>query len=225
MEIYEARVRAGLDAKLTPYAPFDHSFRQFYSREDFAEHYLHSRATSVTLPQLAVETDAGLAGPTGIHPGYSKQVSERVIRKRYKLLARQVIYTLPRLIGDAQFVDAVRKLRQEGWKDWHLLQAIAHIRLNYLVNTGITGTVGDKMFSNAKEIYERDETESDGLVPNEMFTIAKLKFALRLSQLSTLKGLGFECHQRAPNFDSVNRFLNRFNYWTDDVPHDNILPD
>jgi hypothetical protein len=38
--------------------------------------------------------------------------------------------------------------------------------------------------------------------------------------LSTLKGLGLECHQLTPDFDGIEEFLrHRYNYWTDDLPH------
>jgi hypothetical protein len=57
-----------------------------------------------------------------------------------------------------------------------------------------------------------------------MFTTDALKKALVMTQLSTLKGLGFECPQQAPNFEGVDGLLRRFNYWTDDVEHPVLLP-
>ena len=49
--------------------------------------------------------------------------------------------------------------------------------------------------------------------------------ALKISQMATLKFLGLECHQQTPDFDAISDFLGyRFNYWTDDVEHENPFP-
>jgi hypothetical protein len=40
-----------------------------------------------------------------------------------------------------------------------------------------------------------------------------------MSQLSTLKNLGFKVEQMTPNFKGINSFLGRFKYWDLDVPH------
>jgi hypothetical protein len=199
---------------------------EFYSPEDFAEHYAHSRQISLTLPQVAIQTEAGLSGPTGIHPAYDKQESEKAIRRRYKLLVRQLIHTLPRLFRDSPFMAAVCELRREGWKDWHILQATAAIRTNYIINATLSPRLGLAELREAtKSLLERDERDSDPETPTSMFTFAALRQSLKMSQISTLAGLGFECHQRTPNFAGVNRFLERFNYWTDDVPHAAIFPE
>jgi hypothetical protein len=226
IEVYHGRLKAGLRTKLSPYAEYDRLFREFYSEEDFSEHYEHSQHITLAVPRAAMETNVGLTGPTGLHAEYNKGRAELLIRKRYKLLAGQLKYTLPRLVQDSCFLGAVRALQQEGWKDWHILQGMASLRLNYLINTALPHGCGiDELKKASKELFERDEEESDPAPPVGLFTVSQLKRALRMSQLSTLKGLGFECCQKAPNFDAVNRFLQRFNYWVDDVAHPQIFPD
>jgi hypothetical protein len=226
MRAYKNRLKAGLLAKLSPYAGYDRLFREFYSQEDFATHYARSLAVTLQLRSAAAETSPGLSGPSGLHPEYRRASSERIIRRRYRLLPGQLKYTLPRLLKESSFLSAVRELRQEGWKDWHILQATASLRLNYVVGASVPrGCSIEQLKQAGKEIYERDEAISDPAPPVGLFAVADLREALKLSQMSTLTGLGFHCWQKTPNFDGVDCFLRRFNYWTDDVPHAKILPE
>jgi hypothetical protein len=226
LEEYGRRVKAGLLDKLFPYAAYDRLFREFYSERDFTEHYSHSRGVVVTLPAVAAKTNAGLSSPGGLHPAYSKSTSERLLRRRYERLPGQVKITLPRLAEDRAFLDVLRELRQRGWKDWHILQAMASLRLNFTINATVPRGSDAREFQKASQIFlGRDEEVSDPAPPAEMFTVEELKRALVMTQLSTLKGLGFECAQRTPNFEGLDRLLQRFNYWSDDVAHPKVLPD
>jgi hypothetical protein len=225
-EAYRRRLREGLSSKFSPYATYDRLFREFYSEDIFNEHYQHSRHISLSLPLAAMKTNVALSGPTGLHPEYSKRVSERLIRKRYKLLSGQLKYTLPQLLKHSSFLVAAQELRQEGWKDWHILQATGSIRLNYVISATLPRSSSfEEHKKAAKILYNRDEEESDPAPPVGSFTVSELRRALKLTKLSTLTGLGFHCWQATPNFDGVDRFLRRFNYWTDDVPHPKIFPD
>jgi hypothetical protein len=225
LKLYEQRVKSGLLDKFSPYAAYDSLFREFYLEQDFNEHYVCSRGVKVELPTFVPETDSGLAGPIGLHPSYSKIKSERAIRNRYEAFRSQLKYTLPRLTQDTTFLATVADLRKQGWKDWHILQAVTNVRLNYILNTPPGSPSLTKLQAASKSVMNRDEQPTDPVVPLERLTVAELRRALTLSQASTLKGLGFEAPQRTPNFSGLNRFLERFNYWTDDIPHSQIFPD
>ncbi len=226
LNLYERRIRTGLLARLSPYAAYVRVFHEFYGEEDFTHHYEFSRDVELDLPRVATKTDVALAGPTGLHPEYSNRTSARVIRKRYKLLKGQLKYTLPRLLENSAYLEAVRNLRADGWKDWHILQATASIRLNYLLDLTVPrGSDFEKMKDAANRLYVSDEGPSDPATPVDWFSAAGLRKALSMSQLSTMKGWGFESPQQTPNFEGVNRFLERFNYWTDDIPHDAFFPE
>jgi hypothetical protein len=75
----------------------------------------------------------------------------------------------------------------------------------------------------AEQIASRDEKDSDPAPPANLFATEELIRALKFSQMSTLKALGFDCWQQTPNLAGVDRFLRRFNYWTDDLPHPTIF--
>jgi hypothetical protein len=225
-KLYTSKIKTGLLARLSPYAEYVRLFREFYGEADFAQHYGHSLNINLELPQVATKTDIALSGPTGPHPEYNSRTSARVIRRRYKLLAGQLKYSLPRLLGDPVFLTTIRTLRGEGWKDWHILQAAASIRLNYLLNATVPhATDFETMKGAANELYQREERASDPATPAGWFSAEGLRQALSMSQLSTLKGWGFESPQRTPNFEGVNRFLERFNYWTDDIAHPTFFPE
>ena len=194
--------------------------------ESFTEHFSHSRGVTVELPALAARTDEGLSGPAGLHPAYDKRKSDRQIQRRYNGFGGQLKYTLPRLLRDASFLANVAQLRKLGWKDWHILQAVATVRLNYVVNAALARVANPaELEAASSSVFKRDEQETDPVVPSELLTLAELQRTLRFSQASTLKALGFVIPQRTPNFEGLNRFLERFNYWNDDIPHPQIFPE
>lgn len=226
LELYEQRAKSGLMNKFSPYASYDRLFREFYLEEQYKEHYTHSRPVNVDLPITVAKTDSGLSGPQGVHPSYRKADSEAAIERRYKAFESQLKYTLPRLIQEPAFRMTVAELRKEGWKDWHILQAATNARMNYVLNAAHTRAGSPELVRAAgKSLFDRGEQLTDPEVPLERFTTAELKRALTLSQVPTLKALGFEVPQRTPNFWGLNSFLERFNYWTDDIPHPEIFPD
>lgn len=224
LQSFERRAKAGLFDKFAPYAAYDRLFREFCLEKDFNEHYGHSRGMNVHIPVFVATTDPSLGGPVGLHPSYSKTVSERTIRRRYERCSLQLKHTLPRLKRDTSFLGTAAQLRKEGWRDWHILLAIAQIRINYIVNTTLGPPSLASVQEMSKSLFEREEQQTDPVVPLERFNEAELRRALTFSQAATLKAWGFEFRQRTPNFSGLNRFLERFNYWTDDVPHPEIFP-
>jgi hypothetical protein len=189
---------------------------------------LHKLAadSSVKVPPFMIKTPTGLSGSTGLHKNYDPDKSRQAIENRYSNSLGLLKHTLPRLVKDDDFRSTVAALRKEGWKDWHVLLAVGGVRLNFVVDKTLSKTADpDQHKKIFHELLNRHELESDPAPPTEMFTVDKLRFSLELSQISTLKGMGFECWQRTPVTAAVDAFLRRFNYWTDDVPHtDPFLP-
>lgn len=47
-----------------------------------------------------------------------------------------------------------------------------------------------------------------------------------MNMVSTLQLLGLECRQQTPDLKAIDNFLtHRYNYWTDDISHDDLLGD
>ena len=220
LAIIQGRMEQGLLQKTNPHAPYDVLFREFYLEEDYE--VLHKLGASIELkiPKFVIATAKGLDGPSGIHKDYGQRESHRAIESRYRRSPGLLRLTLPRLVEDEAFRSAVEVLRTEGWKDWHILLAVGGVRLNFVVNQILPPSASpDDHKKVLQGLLERDEIESDPAPPTDIFTLEKLRFSLKLSQISTLKGMGFECWQQTPVTDAVDAFLRRFNYWTDDVPH------
>ena len=222
----EAQFTAGLRNRLSVYRPSELLFADFYDPEMYSQLYNVGRSSFVEMPDCVVETWKGLEGPQGTHPRYDKAESQTLVRNRYKNVSPVIRMTLPRLVADNGFLETVQKLRAEGWKDWHILMAIASIRFNYLLNT----------VPEHQDAFERDdrralvsiqslpEQESDPEIPLSCFTEEDLRRSLMLSQMSTLKGLGLDVPQQTPNLKGIDGLLQRFNYWEDDVPHEDFFP-
>ena len=70
-----------------------------------------------------------------------------------------------------------------------------------------------------------EEPKEAAEVPVREYSEEAMRFALRASQLSTLRNNNLDCHQQTPDFDAIDDFLRRrYNYWIDDVGHENSFP-
>jgi hypothetical protein len=220
LSLIEQRVKKGLIAKTNPHAPYEVLFREFYSEEDFEILHKLAFGCGLHIPPFTIETHEGLRGPTGIHKEYDAAKSKQEIENRYRTSTRLLKYTLPRLVKDANFRSVVQTLRADGWKDWHILLAVFGVRLNFVINNILPKTAGPEEYLRAyRSLAARDELETDPAPPPELFTIDQLRYSLRLSQLSTLKGMGLDCWQETPVMTAVDALLSRFNYWRDDASH------
>jgi hypothetical protein len=187
MRVYEERLKTGLNLKIAPYAEYERLFQEFYGEANFSEHYSHSLGIAWVPPQTVIRTNRGLSCRFGLHPGYDRSSSERVIQRRYKLCGQQVKYTVPKLLSDQRVIRTVAELRKEGWKDWHILQAIAGLRMNYIIQIRMPDERNiENLKSASKAIFEREEILTDPPIPGELITIENMKDALRLTQLSKL---------------------------------------
>jgi hypothetical protein len=226
LSIIQHRVELGLPNKTNPHAPYDVLFREFYLEDDYEALHKLAAGNGLEVPTFMIETNSGLNGPSGIHSEYEPGKSRQEIENRYRRSSGLLKHTLPRLMKEGNFHLTVSALRSEGWKDWHILLATGGVRLNFVIDQILPKTANaDEHMRVFQGLLKRDELESDPAPPPEIFTLDKLRFSLRLSQLSTLKGMGFDCWQQTPVTDAVDAFLRRFNYWIDDVPHaDPFMP-
>jgi hypothetical protein len=220
LRIIQDRMKLGLVAKTNPHAPYDVLFREFYPKDGYdALHKLGLQSAPLGA-EVMISTHEDLNGPSGIHKDYDRGESLQSIKNRYAKSPGLLKYTLPRLMKTESFRSTVAALRGDGWKDWHILLAVGGIRLNFVANQTIPkGAKFEEYRKTFGQLMDRDEAESDPPPPPDMFTIDDLQRALTFSQLSTLKGMGFDCWQETPVTKAVDAFLQRFNYWVDDVDH------
>jgi hypothetical protein len=163
-----------------------------------------------------------LEASTAPGPGYTREDALALIRTRYKNLAPVVRLTVPRLAADDGFMAIARRLRDEGWRDWHLLTAIA----NHVANKRFAweGLRLDRPTLDTRQrvmaLAHRPERHKDPQVPVGEFTEKTMRFALRTAALSTLRGLDLDYRRDTPDFGAIFDFLGRrYGYWSDDVEH------
>ena len=150
---------------------------------------------------------------------YDKKKSEELIRERYKNSIVPISLTIQSLKSDPFFIETLKRLRLEGWKDWHILMAVALITVNYRVNR-----LGYKDSDDAKkktmEQMSLKETPESITVPLNEFGDKELKNHLYISMLSTLKIIGLEYKVPILMKSSLKEFFEkRFCYFSDDIPH------
>jgi len=146
---------------------------------------------------------------------------QEIIESRYRHSIPPIQHTLSRLKQEGAFLKLVEELRSEGWRDWHILQSVVAIALNYRAK------LDPEYGSNPVEVLrqygskQRDPEPMTPPVPLENFTEDAIREIRPINMMTTLQRLGLDCRQVAPDFSAIEELLAvRYRYWDDDVPHD-----
>lgn len=207
--------KQGLAARIGVYISPTEVFRQFYIKENYEELHGKDPAEWSTKP-VATHTWEGISEVSSIHPDFNEAEALEQITNRYRRTSEMFSYTLGQLSSDSAFLQLLQELRNSGWKDWHVLLAVGNVRTSSFLN------MGSKDYERiGEDVANNGEREEYPLTPAAFYNEAKLRIALEMSQLSTLRNLGFRLEQMTPNFKGINAFLARFKYWELDVPHQN----
>jgi hypothetical protein len=171
---------------------------------------------------------AELEPPTRPGPGYTRERALEAVRARYERLPPLVRYTLPRLLADRRTRALFAELRNDGWKDWHLLNALA----NLVINARIAAKYGTPTWETVDSVKDRflaemnrPEEAEDFTVTAELVTRQALEDALNTSAISTADNWGLEIRQPTMEPAPLLQLLGaRYGYWDDDVDHDDFFP-
>ena len=171
-------------------------------------------------PELQPPTRPGL--------GYTRELALEAVRTRYERLPPLLRHTLPRLLADHRACALFAELRAEGWKDWHLLSALANLVINARVAAnhgtptwGTAATFKDKFLAE----LNRPEELGDPSVAVDAVTRSALDQNLKMSAMSTVRTWGLEIRQPTVDPDAVLKVLgDRYGYWSDDVQHEDFFP-
>src|SRR6266511_1848052 len=152
-------------------------------------------------------------------PGYNLEEAKAVLRNRYTNVLPSIRFTLRRLKADAKVMGTIKRLRDNGWLDWHILFAISTITVNHRTYQRHEAHQSLEAFM---KVWQEVGIENENWepVPLTLFSEDDLLFGLRTTMPSTLKGLGLECHQLTPDIEAIDHFLRiRYRYWSDDIEH------
>jgi hypothetical protein len=148
------------------------------------------------------------------------------IAYRYDTIPKLLNHTLPQLSTDPNFAATAQKLREEGWKDWHLLVAVAGIAMNARARSrGIfTSTVTPAVARRFRGLYDEPESATELIEPSSAYSEDELRLHLGLAASSGVATNGMSIDLTPVPQDELIEFLgSRYHYWSDDVPHDTIV--
>jgi hypothetical protein len=214
---FKEQFRGELVTRCGAYVSPAEAFRQFYGKRAFKE--MHSDSQEILIvPTSPVRARDGHAEDAKTHPAYDEADAIQQVKNRYARITTLYPFTLRQLSTSPGFGRVVSALRADGWKDWHLLQAVASIRVNDLAKRS---SDWDKT---GMQVFQNGEIERDPLTPEQFFDERSLRRALQMSQFSTLANFGFKIKQITPNLSGVDKLLRRFKYWELDVSHQDPFP-
>lgn len=219
-------MKNGIMAKVFVVRPYGELYRNVVAEESVVSDIDVPSFLDGHPPLGAPEHHGELGWIDGPASGYSKEKSLQAVAKRYDTVPAKIPVTLARPGQDRDFGDLVSVLRVDGWRDWHILLAVSNVALNTRVRLryGPGGRPDgdlDEMRKGIFEVWYDLEAEGHSIIDLGEFHLETLRQALELSMASTSKGLGLECHQDTPDVPAIREFLSRrYNYWTDDIEHD-----
>lgn len=130
MHLVEQSLAGGLWHKLLVGRPYD-ELADFLKPDDYQTMAALTDAAVATGMPRGQAKPAALPARTGPGPGYVHETALDTVRDRYAVMLPIVSHTLPRLTADPDFRRMATQLRAEGWRDWHLLTAIANAAGNH----------------------------------------------------------------------------------------------
>jgi hypothetical protein len=153
------------------------------------------------------------------------EAAHRAISNRYRHVQEEIPVTLARLSTSATFRETLTILREQEWKDWHILQAIANVFYNFhiqdWIRTGMSqAEVRRRLDALRQNPVELARLEVSSPIPLAEFSADRLETILKVSVGATMKGLGLSLNDERIDVDAIMSFMGeRFNFWEEDVEH------
>jgi hypothetical protein len=227
-EFFAAVERAfqnGLGHKLAIGRPFD-DMAEVVPEERFDA---NARSAQAPLPDgvpvPSAHTELGWQDGPG--PTYGRDEAEEMITNRYQRIPPLIVRTMERANGEPAFLELVGELRSQGWRDWHILHALANLSVNHRLDAEGLNTHEAMSAKNPRiaEIASSPEAEGESLPDPATITFAELDLSRRMGNMMVLKNWDLDPRARFGAVDPYSRFLaERYAYWSDDVPHEDPFP-
>jgi len=176
----------------------------------------------------AERTNPRVASPhlnprSGSGPGYSVEKAHTILAERYEVLPIPIRHTLPVLLQDERVRDLFNSLREEGWKDWHLLTVVMNLTVNHRIEARHGPITVERLGQLREAVFDealREERPDDPRIsPTEITREVMLK-RIQLAAVTSLRRWGLVLHHGDTSTDAVMHVLeHRYGFWTDDIPH------
>ncbi|MFI6254191.1 hypothetical protein [Streptomyces sp. NPDC051016] len=223
VHLVEQALANGLWHKLLVGRPYD-ELADFLRADDY------QTMAALADPAVGAGTPRGQAKPaalpaqSGPGPGYEHKKALEAVRNRYAVMLPIVRHTLHRLSADSGFRRTATQLREEGWRDWHLLTAIANVVGNHRAQQqGLHPSPDDSPERQARilAVMQAPERSEDPPVLAEALTERALRAHLSVAAVSTAHSFGLAVRHGFLGRQALLSVLgDRYGYWTDDVEHD-----
>ncbi len=215
----ETQFCRGLPTRIFVAQPYEKLYREFIGKNEFDNLDRTSFDNFVLKHPVQIYEPKELRWNDKPGPGYNLEEAKAVLRNRYTNVLPSIRFTLRRLKADAKVMGTIKRLRDNGWLDWHILFAISTITVNHRTYQRHEAHQSLEAFM---KVWQEVGIENENWepVPLTLFSEDDLLFGLRTTMPSTLKGLGLECHQLTPDIEAIDHFLRiRYRYWSDDIEH------
>jgi hypothetical protein len=145
------------------------------------------------------------------------------LAERYDVLPIPIRHTLPELLQDERVRELFKNLRDEGWKDWHLLSVVMNLTVNHRVEARHGPLTAGRVRQLAGAIFDealREEQPDDPRISPAEITREVMEHRIRMVAVSSLRRWGLVLHHGDTDADPVMRVLeHRYGFWADDIPH------
>ncbi|WP_328724507.1 hypothetical protein [Streptomyces sp. NBC_00259] len=221
MHLVEQVLAGGLWHKLHVGRPYD-ELADFLRPDDYQTMAaLAAPAVGAGTPHGQAKS-AALPTRTGPGAGYEHATALETVRNRYAVMLPIVRYTLPHLAADSGFRRTAAQLRQEGWRDWHLLTAIANAAGNHRAQQqGLRPSPGDSQERRARILATMQAPEA---CSRRGIHRTCLRTHLSVAAVSTARSFGLVIRHGLLDRQALLSVLgDRYGYWTDDVGHSDVF--
>lgn len=231
-EVMERTYGRGLPHMLTCVRPYDELVD--VHKDDFYDELrsMHEALIAPTRPRRPAPADALSAEERRLPEhaaAYDRQEMLRVIGERYEVLAAPIRFTVQRLAEDEAFMTLVASLREQGWKDWHLLIAVANITINERAarrGLNMTTSITRDDVQRFHALMQEDESTEEEPTPTSLFSEDAMWFHLGNASSAAVRRWGLEVRMSPLEPQAFLSVLGqRFNFWEDDTDHEPVFAD
>jgi hypothetical protein len=155
---------------------------------------------------------------------FSEEKELGLIRARYENVRARFPLTLKRLQQSVEFQGVYQRCTEAGLKDWHVLQAVASITVNFRINYG----QGFESFEEMQEAFVNrfwaTESEADQAVPISEYSFENIQLNLDAALASYLVQKGYVIKNKTPNFKKLRAFADsKYRYFQLDIEHEPVF--
>lgn len=208
---------------------YQRMYRTVFSKSNF-DSILRDKFTPVVLNDISLpKTNKVMEWKNSLSPLYNQKDAIKNIEQRFTNSNKNCYLTIAKLKENAQFKLFIRKLRKDGWQDWHIFMAIKNFILTHKTKfklrelTNPTEADFNRVFL---ELAKQDEADFEAEFPLEAFESVEFEMYLKDTMIKILKSFGLANPSRFPNFLAIREFLDiRFNMNKDGSGENNPLKD